>query len=226
MPRLLIHVEGQTEESFVNQVLAPHLYARGYSSIGARLLGNSRQRSRRGGITNWHLVRQGILHHLKQDQGVLVTTMVDYYGLPHTWPGRANAPSLPFPDRASAVERELLKDVSHALGTSSDPSRFIPYVVMHEFEGLLFSDPIGFGRGVGRSDLAPSFRAIREDFGTPEEINDSPDTAPSKRIEGLMPDYQKPLHGLLACQEIGLEAIRKECQQFSDWVDRLEQLVS
>ncbi len=152
--------------------------------------------------------------------------MVDYYGLPHTWPGRANAPSLPFLDRASAVEGELLKDVSDALGTSSDPSRFIPYVVMHEFEGLLFSDPSGFGRGVGRSDLTPSFRAIREDFGTPEEINDSPDTAPSKRIEDLMSSYQKPLHGLLACQEIGLEAIRRECQQFSDWVDRLEQLVS
>ena len=102
----------------------------------------------------------------------------------------------------------------------------MPYVVMHEFEGLLFSDPAGFGRGVGRSDLTPSMKAIREDFGTPEEINDSLDTAPSKRIEGLMPGYQKPLHGLLACQEIGLDAIRRECPQFSDWVDRLEQRVS
>ena len=187
MSWLLVNVEGQTEESFVNQVLAPHLYARGYTSVSARLLGNARQRSRRGGIRKWDLVREGILHHLKQDREILVTTMVDYYGLPHTWPGRANAPSLPFLDRASVVERELLRDVSNALGSGSDPSRFMPYIVMHEFEGLLFSDPDGFGLGIGRSDLSPKLRAIRNAFGTPEEINDSPDTAPSKRVEVLMP---------------------------------------
>ena len=226
MSRLLVHVEGQTEESFVNLVLAPHLYARGYTSVSARLLGNARQRSRRGGIRKWDLVREGILHHLTQDRGVLVTTMVDYYGLPHTWPGRANARSLPFLDRASAVERELLRDVSDALGSRSDPSRFMPYIVMHEFEGLLFSDPDGFGLGIGRRDLSPKLRAIRNAFGTPEEINDSPDTAPSKRVEVLMPGYQKPLNGVQAAQEVGLNAIRGECPLFSDWVHRLEQRVS
>ena len=163
---------------------------------------------------------------MKQDKGVLVTTMVDYYGLPHTWPGRANAPLLPFLDRASAVESALLSDVNHALGSGFDPSRFVPYIIMHEFEGLLFSDPEGLGLGIGRRDLSPKLNAIREDFSTPEEINDSPDTAPSKRIEGLMPGYQKPLHGLLACQEIGLDAIRGQCPQFSHWVDQLERRVS
>ena len=112
------------------------------------------------------------------------------------------------------------------MGGSFDSRRFVPYIVMHEFEGLLFSDPNGFGLGVGRSQLSPSIRAIREDFGTPEEINDSPDTAPSKRIEGLMPGYQKPLHGLQAAQEIGLDAIRRECPQFSNWLDQLEQRTS
>ncbi len=226
MSRLLVHVEGQTEESFVNQVLAPHLYARGYTSVSARLLGNARQRSRRGGIRKWDLVREGILYHLKQDRRVLVTTMVDYYGLPHTWPGRPDAPSQAFPERASTVERKLLDDVTAGMSSSFDISRFVPYVVMHEFEGLLFSDPEGFGRGIGRSDLFPPLRAIRDEFDTPEEINDSPDTAPSKRITGLLPGYQKPLLGLLAAQEIGLEAIRSQCPLFSDWVGRLEQRVS
>ena len=163
---------------------------------------------------------------MKQDRIVLVTTMVDYYGLPQTWPGRANAPSLPFRDRASAVEREVLRDVSSALGSSFDPSRFMPYIVMHEFEGLLFGDPDGFSLGIGKSDLSPKLRAIRNSFGTPEEINDSPDTAPSKRVEDLMPGYQKPLNGVQAAQGIGLEAIRRECPQFSNWLDRLEQRVS
>ena len=222
MSRLIVHVEGQTEESFVNRVLAPHLYDCGYTSVGARLLGNARQRSRRGGIRRWEVVRDGILSHLKADEGLSVTTMVDYYGLPTTWPGRAEAPALPFPDRAGAVESEILDDVSGELGDGFDRQRFIPYVIMHEFEGLLFSDPEGFGRGIGRADLPQEFRAIRNEFETPEHINDSPTTAPSKRVLGLVPGYQKPLFGILAALEIGLEAIRRECPQFSDWIARLE----
>ncbi len=80
----MVHVEGQTEERFVNQLLAPHLYRVGYTSVSARLLGNARQRSRRGGIRSWDLVRNDILNHLAADQATLATTMVDYYGLPET----------------------------------------------------------------------------------------------------------------------------------------------
>ena len=223
MSRLIVHVEGQTEESFVNRVLAPRLYDCGYTSVSARLLGNARQRSRRGGIRRWELVRDGILSHLKADEELSVTTMVDYYGLPTTWPGRAAAPALPFPDRAGSVERGILDDVSGELGDGFDRRRFIPYVIMHEFEGLLFSDPEGFGRSIGKDDLSPGFQAIRNEFETPEQINDSPDTAPSKRVLGLFPGYQKPLLGTLAAQEIGLDAIRGECPQFSDWIGRLEE---
>lgn len=50
MSRLLVHVEGQTEEDFVNEVLGPHLWAYGYTQVSARLLGNARLRSRRAGI--------------------------------------------------------------------------------------------------------------------------------------------------------------------------------
>jgi hypothetical protein len=53
MSRLLIHVEGETEESFVNEVLAPHLYHHGYQDVSARLIGNARLRDRRGGIRRW-----------------------------------------------------------------------------------------------------------------------------------------------------------------------------
>jgi hypothetical protein len=33
MARLLIHVEGQTEESFVNEVLRGHLVSKGYDAV-------------------------------------------------------------------------------------------------------------------------------------------------------------------------------------------------
>lgn len=89
----------------------------------------------------------------------------------------------------------------------SNPKRFVPFVVMHEFEGLLFSDCAAFSRGIGRSDLEPHFKHIRDQFATPEEINDSPVSAPSKRVEALVPRYQKPHLGTLAVVEIGLAPI-------------------
>ena len=226
MARLLVHVEGETEETFVDAALKPHLIRYGYSQVSARLLGNARQRDRRGGIRGWNSVRDDILNHLREDTGCLVTTMVDYYALPQTgikaWPGRADAGKLPFFQKAPTVQNALLADIATAMGGNFDPARFVPYVIMHEFEGLLFSDCDRFGVGIGRLDLAPLFRAIRDAFNSPEEINDSPDTAPSKRVEALVPGYEKPFHGNLAVLEIGLDTIRAECPLFRQWLERLE----
>ena len=222
MSRLLVHVEGETEETFVNELLWPYLHDRGYSAVSARLLGNARQRSRRGGIKGWAEVRKDILGHLKQDAGRLVTTMVDYYGLPQTWPGRKAEGGIMFAQKAKTVEDALLADIGQEMGGAFNADRFIPYVMMHEFEAMLFSDCERFGRGIGREDLVPHLQAIRNDFASPEEIDDSPDTAPSKRIEHLMPNYQKPLMGNLAALEIGIDAICRECPHFGDWLERLE----
>lgn len=226
MTRLLIHVEGETEETFVNEILAPHLYSRGYIKVSARLLGNARQRDRRGGIRGWNAARDDILNHLKEDPGCLATTMVDYYALPQTgekaWPGREAAGKLPFPQKAATVQDALLADICGEMGGGFDPKRFVPYVMMHEFEGLLFSDCSRFGQGIGRPELVPQFQAIRDAFGTPEEIDDSPVTAPSKRVKALVPGYEKPLLGVLAVLEIGLESIRAECPHFGTWLNHLE----
>jgi hypothetical protein len=226
MSRLVIHVEGQTEETFVNEVLAPHLYAHGYRSVGARILGKARLRDHRGGIRGWNAVREDILNHLKEDLGCLATTMVDYYGLPQTgakaWPGRSEAGKLPFPQKAKTVEDALHTDICNSMGHHFNPRRFVPFVMMHEFEGLLFSDCAQFGVGICRPDLAPQFQAIRDAFPSPEEINDSPTTAPSKRVESLVPDYEKPLLGALAVLEIGLDTIRAECPHFRAWLEALE----
>ena len=114
--RILVHVEGQTEESFVNTVLAPHLFSFGYTSVSARLLGNARQRSRRGGIRPWDSVRRDILNHLSADQATLATTMVDYYGLPDTWPGRKEGGQKDtLQARAASVEQAVLDDISESL---------------------------------------------------------------------------------------------------------------
>jgi Domain of unknown function (DUF4276) len=81
---------------------------------------------------------------------------------------------------------------------------------MHEFEALLFSDCSAFANSIGRGDVAPGFQAIRDAFNSPEEINDSPLTHPSKRIVDLIPAYQKPILGNIAAIEIGCQRMRSE----------------
>ena len=230
MSRLLVHVEGETEEMFVNEVLAPHLYASRWEVVAARIVGNARLRERRGGVKAWSVVRDDIMRHLKEDPGCYATTMVDFYALPQSagkaWPGRAAAAQLPTAQKALHVEAQLIADVQQMMGAGFLAARFIPFVIMHEFEALLFSDCGAFSRGVGRPDLHGALQAVRDSFATPEEINDSPLTAPSKRVEALIPNYQKPFLGTLAALEVGLARIREECPHFGAWLTRLEQIVS
>ena len=226
MTRLLVHVEGPTEEAFVNEVLSHHLYERGFTSVSARIVGNARERTRRGGIVSWEIARQGILSRLIEDSNRISTTMVDYYAMPLDWPGRADrfaqaASSAPI---AENIEQALLADICANMDRNFNPNRFVPYVMMHEFEAMLFSDCQAFGNAIGRSDLSAGFQTIRSEFDSPEEIDDAPTNAPSKRIEALLPGYQKPTMGVQAAQNIGLEAIRSECPHFADWLERLESL--
>jgi hypothetical protein len=226
MARILVSVEGPTEEVFVNEVLAPHLHRHGKHTVSARIIGNARLR---GGILPWPSVRRDILRHLKHDSGSIVTTMVDYYGLPKegggAWLGRATARG-DAAQKASTVEAALHEDVVAHMGDRIDSRRFLPFIVMHEFEGLLFSGCSAFGRVLGDQSLDQTLGTIRSQFQTPEEINDSPQTAPSKRIMAAIPRYQKPLFGNVIALEIGLQTIRTECPHFNGWLTKLESLPS
>ena len=224
MNRLLVLVEGPTEADFVKYVLSAHLRSIGYVSVWASFLGNARQRRNQGGIRDWPLVRQDILDHLLQNRDELVTTMVDFYGLPKSWPGRRLAgQSRTVAEKAAVVEGAVMEDIAAAL-SNFNPDRFIPYVVMHEFEGLLFSDPVRFARSMGAPDLSQRLQNIRDSFDSPEEINDSRETSPSHRALDVARRYRKPLNGVQAAQAIGLETIRRECPLFGRWLSRLERL--
>lgn len=228
--RLLIHVEGETEETFVNEVLCGHLVAVGFNEVSARIVGNSRLRHRRGGIRGWDSVKKDILRHLRQDAAAFSTTMVDYYALPQygtgAWPGRAAATNQPAALKARTVEDAIAADIKAEMGGNSFfPNRFVPFVMVHEFEGLLFSDCAAFTLAIGRPELEVAFQAVRDAFANPEEINDSPVTAPSKRVEGLIPNYEKPLMGTLGVIGIGLVRIREECPHFDSWLTTLEALI-
>lgn len=223
MNRILVLVEGRTEETFVREVLAPYLLERGYRSVRARILGRARERSRRGGIRPWPQVKSSIVGHLLEDRARGVSTMVDYYGMPSrgpgAWPARAETVDLGS-ERVESVEAAMSSEVHRRAPRAA--RRFIPYVSMHEFESLLFSDCGKLAHEMGRAELAPKLENIRAGFDTPEGIDDRPDGAPSKRLVRLFDEYDKPLHGNLAALGIGIKAMRRECPHFADWIERLE----
>ena len=143
-----------------------------------------------------------------------VTSLVDFYG---------------FRGKGSATPDELEKIIDEKINSniqrSWDQTRVFSYVQQHEFEGLLFSDVSVFAGLIDVPDGAvEALRTIRSRFPTPEDINDSSDTAPSKRIVKLIPRYQKVVDGYVVAKEIGLDAICAECPRFNAWVTRLESL--
>jgi hypothetical protein len=226
----MVHVEGETEETFVRELLAPHLQSCGYSAVVAKLLGNARNRSNRGGIRSWPSVRDDIIQRLNGDIGSYATTLVDYYGLPAGsglgWPNRHVTATLPHQERGILVEQGMEAIINSAFATTSRPTRFVGGVIMHEFEALLFSDCTAFAEGIGQPALAAAFQSVRDQFGTPEEINDSPLTAPSKRVTQLVSGYQKPIYGNVGALHIGLLKMRAECPHFNRWLTRIEGLIA
>ena len=217
MARLIVQVEGVTEENFVNAVLRDHLILHGHHEVSARRMGNARLREQRHGIKPWTVARKDIVTRLKENAAWLVTTFVDFYRLPLDWPGREAAAELQHHQKGLTVENAIIED----LADTNNAHRVIPFVMVHEFEALLFSDCAKFSESLQRPELGNRLLAIRNSFSCPEEINGSPETAPSKRLEALLP-YRKALDGPAAAQAIGLERMRTECPHFDDWLSRLE----
>ncbi|WP_230469808.1 DUF4276 family protein [Lujinxingia vulgaris] len=211
--------EGPTEETFVNEVLDAHFTPREIY-LSARIIGKPGHKGGRVGI-------QRLINDVRAvlgDPSIYCTTLFDFYGLTADFPGKQYASTLPTPAGRSARLLDALTQSLRAQFSDQALRRFIPYVQMHEFEGLLFSDPVALARGIHQPQLANAFHGIRDAFATPEDINDSPQTAPSKRLADLYPPYDKVLFGSLAALEIGLHAIRAECPLFDGWLSTLEAL--
>ena len=204
MVRLAVVVEGETEGDFVDQVLAPYLLEWDVYSKPTSL----------GGRISVERVANRVSELFPSFD--FVTSLVDFYG---------------FRDKgtrtAEQLEQDIVQGADRRLRPNWDRRRVIPYVQLHEFEGLLFSQVSGFLNTPGADQEAiRQLESIRARFPSPEEINDDPNTAPSKRILEALPDYVKRIDGLQIAQTIGLPTIRAQCPRFNAWVTRLEALAS
>jgi len=210
--RLYIYCEGQTEERFVKIVLAPYLsniciYAVPIICTTSR----TRTKKYKGGVSNYLKIRQELLGLCKEHKSEKITTMFDYYGMPSNTPGIGNTSGTLY-ERISQIEKAVEADINM-------PNLFFSLTV-HEFEGLLFADTTAF-HTITSSEVVKQLQDIKDEFESPEYINNSSDTAPSKRIMALIPDYSKVLDGANLSMKIGINAMLDECEHFNKWVQRI-----
>ena len=215
----IVLVEGLTEKFFVEAMLVPVLAEKG-TFLTPIVISKPGQK---GGDVRFARVRNDIELHLKQRRDTFVTLFVDYYGLRPDWPGLDEAKATSTPkQKADAVNTATKEVVVQLYRASRAEARFIPFVAMHEFEALLFSEPQILADALGVK--APVIEKILLECKEPENINDSPKTAPSKRIQALSAGFIKTTTGIRIARDIGLARIRERCPLFDVWLHELEHL--
>jgi Domain of unknown function (DUF4276) len=222
MSDVVVVCEGQTEREFCREVVAPHLAPRGVYLAGTL---RGKPGRKRGGIASWASYRGELIRLAKERSTRHVGVLVDYYRLPPDWPGRTVAATKPVPHRGPFIETALKADLLDELG-----DRFVPCIEVHEFESLLFVEPetsaltIAIGAGLDDYELvAAQLAAIKSKCGgDAEAIDDSPQTAPAKRIISIVPGYDKVGWGVPAAADVSLNALRSGCRWLDRWLTSLE----
>lgn len=217
--RVIVICEGPTEQQFCNTVLKPWFLQKNIE-IQPPLIKKSS-----GGIVHWAALKKEIESHLKQDTSALVTMLVDYYGIPagYNFPEWSRAHEEADKTRRMRIlERGMLEAIPDRLRR-----RFIPYLQLHEFEGILFSDKDVFLRTFGREEFTdlPGFLHIFDEFPNPENINDRPESCPSRRLSQHIQGYNKVLYGAILAEEIGIETIISKCPRFALWINSIPGVV-
>ena len=213
-------VEGQTEEKFIKEIVAPFLRTRNIIIKPTVLT----KKGQNGGDVKFERVKRDVLSHLKGKEATHVSYFVDYYGLKE-WPNKDSIPAHSSPqqiadilNQAATAELEKERD-SDKLNIKQ---RFLPYMAVHEFEALLFRNS-----QILADEMSVSITTVEHvlaECGTPEQINNSPNTAPSKRLEQWKPDYSKTTDGIAIAHKIGLNTMREKCPLFNEWLSAIEGL--
>jgi hypothetical protein len=218
--RLLMLVEGPSEEAFVKRTLAPWLARRDVYVQGPVVLWTRRLVAGggyRGGASSWTQVRRS-LDPLLGDTDAWVTTLLDFYALPGDVPDVAEHRGHGEPiEQVRAVQAEMKRAVG-------ERPRFVPFLVLHEFEAWLLADPAAIATHFGEPALAARIDREVAEAGGPEAVNHGHDTHPKARLQRLCPSYKETSDGPTVLGKIGIERIRARCPHFDGWLAQIEQL--
>jgi hypothetical protein len=223
MRRVCVVCEGQTEEEFILNVLAPAFYGMGLNLIPEMI---ETSPGHKGGALSYDRVKRHLRNTLRQNSAPVVTTLFDLYRLDSGFPGfHASFAQPDLPGRLAVLTQALHADTVAESGCQ--PGRFIPYIQAHEFEALLFSDVSTLVQvEPAWQAAAAALTAARAAAESPEHINDRPDTKPAAHLERelINPSYRKRRHGPVVAQKIGLAKIEAECAFFAAWLAQIRQL--
>lgn len=222
-----IVVEGKTERIFVRDVLAPYMAAQSIY-LTAICIGKP---GHKGGDVRFQRALNDIKNLLEERSDTYISTMFDYFRIDSHWPGKSvvdqkisNGTTLSATEKATTLGQATLVELKAQLEDYAIEKRFIPYIAMHEFEGLLFSDAEILADKI-KVDVQV-INAILADYNNPEEINSSPSKAPSKRLEKILLGYNKVIMGKAIAEAIGIDKIRQECANFDCWLRKMEEKIA
>lgn len=215
-----IIVEGQTEQTFVREVLAPVMTHKGIYLYPA-LIGKP---GRKGGDIRFERAKEDIGNFLRQRPNIHISTMFDYYRLEADWPGNIKTSGRHKAiEKATRIEIATSARIKELFPEYNVDERFTPYIEMHEFEALLFSNVSVLA---GKLNVNPSdIKEILDECGEPEEIDDGANTSPSKRLVSIDNSYRKVAMGKTISEAIGIQTMRQKCPHFNNWISTLERLV-
>lgn len=220
MKNVFIIVEGYTELEFVKNIISPHLIQNGAIFVNPYPVTTNSDLGKKGGGKSYKHLREDLLKSVKYNSTKIVTTFFDFYGLPDDFPQYTNCRNLIKTDeKIVCLENAIKQDIA------PNNHLFLPYIQKHEFEALLFSSNKGFEKYFD-TNTAEKTKEIIDSFETPEEINDSKLTAPSKRLETVNPDYEKVIYGNIITLEIGIETMLEKCPRFKDWIETIIEKVN
>lgn len=210
-------VEGRTEQVFVERVLAPYLGTKNIFITATQIS----KPGQKGGDVKFSRAENDIGRFLKQRPDTYITQFFDYYGLKE-WPNLDTITNQSHSEIAELLNNAATEHVIQKYGVFQAQRRFIPYMAMHEFEALLFSDAAILAEALEIQKT--QIDAIIEACGGPEKINNSRETAPSKRLNQLKPsgNFKKTTEGISIAEQIGVEKMRQRCPLFNEWLNQIE----
>lgn len=219
MKRLIFIVEGQTEQEFVNCVIRPY-FSDQYNFANIHVFCIQTSTGHKGGLVKYSHLQKDIKRSLNGD--VIVTTFLDFFRIPETMPNYQAMLATPTIDqKIDVLEEGMTKDI--------DNYKFIPYIQKHEFEALLFSDNCGFEE-LYEEAIYKETQAIMNSYPNPEDINNNPKTAPSKRLENIWAKhgkrYDKVTEGNLIAEDVGIVKMLEKCPRFRTWIETLVEKIT
>lgn len=212
---LKLLVEGQTEQTFVKEILKPHLEGFGYT---VSVVVNPTSQGSHGGLSHYQQFKTNAKRIKMDAPNCLLTTMIDLYGLPKDFPGMEMSRDIDDPQKKVIF-------LETALANDLEIDNFIPYIQLHEFEALLFSDIRIIDQVVSRTQSPsplPRLQRVLDQYGSPENIDHN--KGPSCHLQEICErdKFPKLTWGIEIAKMIGLETMRGCCPHFNQWLTQLE----